>query len=72
MPHHIHIKTLTPPRAWLLTAAAILGVALTVAGCGSSSSSSVAIDHEGAIFALSATIMQSPAFERAAAICNLR
>ena len=36
------------------------------------SANGVAIDHEGAIFALSATIMQSPGFERAAATCNLR
>jgi hypothetical protein len=37
-----------------------------------SSPTGVAIDHEGAIFALSAAIMQSPAFEQAAATCNLR
>lgn len=42
MPYHIHIKGLIPLRAWLLTAAAILGVALTVAGCGSSSGPGVA------------------------------
>ena len=38
----------------------------------SGSANGVTIDHEGAIFALSATIMQSPAFKRAAAMCNLR
>lgn len=42
MPDSIHTKRLTPPRAWLLTAAAILSVALTVAGCGSSTSPGVA------------------------------
>jgi hypothetical protein len=42
MPSHIDIKRPTPPRAWLLTAAAILSFALTVAGCGSSSSPGVA------------------------------
>jgi hypothetical protein len=36
------------------------------------SANGVAIDHEGAIFALSATIMQSPAFKPAAATCDLR
>jgi hypothetical protein len=40
MPHHIH--RLTPPRARLLTAVALLSVALTVAGCGSSSGPGVA------------------------------
>jgi hypothetical protein len=40
MPHRIHIKTLTPPRARLLAAAALLSVALTVAGCGGSSPNS--------------------------------
>ncbi|HTW11786.1 MAG TPA: hypothetical protein VME01_03505 [Solirubrobacteraceae bacterium] len=42
MTYHIHIDRLTPPRAWVLSAAAILSVALTVAGCGSSSSAGVA------------------------------
>jgi hypothetical protein len=36
------------------------------------SANGVAIDREGAIFALSATIMHSPAFKQAAATCNLR
>jgi hypothetical protein len=42
MPHSVHTKTLTAPRARLLTAAAALSVALAVAGCGGSSSPSVA------------------------------
>jgi hypothetical protein len=42
MPHTIHTKRLTPPRARLLTGAALLSVALAVAGCGSSSSPGVA------------------------------
>jgi len=42
MRFHIQLERLTPPRAWLLTAAAILSVALTLAGCGSSSSPGVA------------------------------
>jgi hypothetical protein len=36
MQHGIHTKRLTPPRAWLLTAAALLSGVL-VAGCGGSS-----------------------------------
>ena len=36
MPHSIHTKRLTPPRARLLTAAALLSVALALAGCGGS------------------------------------
>ena len=39
MPHSIPTKRLTPPRARLLTAAALVSVVLTVAGCGGSSSS---------------------------------
>ncbi len=39
MPHRIHTKTLTPPRARLLTATALLSVALALAGCGGSSPS---------------------------------
>jgi hypothetical protein len=39
MAHSIHTRRLTPPRARLLTAAALLGVALAVAGCGGGSSS---------------------------------
>jgi hypothetical protein len=38
MPHSIHTKLLAPPRAHLLTAAALLSVALSVAGCGGTSS----------------------------------
>lgn len=39
MPHSIHTKRLTPPRARLLTATALLSVALALAGCGGGSSS---------------------------------
>ena len=39
MPHRIHTKTLTPPRARLLTATALLSVALALAGCGGNSPS---------------------------------
>jgi hypothetical protein len=39
MAHSIHTRRHTPPRARLLTAAALLGVALAVAGCGGGSSS---------------------------------
>jgi len=42
MPHTIHTRRLTPPRARLLTAAALLSIALVVAGCGGSSSPGVA------------------------------
>jgi hypothetical protein len=42
MPHSIHIKKLTPPQARLLTTAALLSGFLALAGCGGSSSPSVA------------------------------
>jgi hypothetical protein len=42
MPQSIHTRRLTSPRARLQAAAAILGVALALAGCGGSSSSGVA------------------------------
>jgi hypothetical protein len=42
MPHSINTNRLTPPRARLLTATALLSVALAVAGCGGSSSPGVA------------------------------
>ncbi len=39
MPHSIHTKRLTSPRARLLTATALLSVTLALAGCGGGSSS---------------------------------
>lgn len=42
MPHSIHTERLTPPRACLLAAIALLSVALAVAGCGGSFSPGVA------------------------------
>jgi hypothetical protein len=42
MPHSIHTKGLAPPRVRLLIAASLLSVAPAVAGCGGSSSPSVA------------------------------
>ncbi len=42
MPLSIHTNRLSPPRARLFTAAALLSAALTVAGCGGSSSPGVA------------------------------
>jgi hypothetical protein len=42
MPTRTHIKRLTPPRANLLAAVALLGAALVLAGCGGSSAPDVA------------------------------
>ncbi len=42
MPHSIHHKRLVPPVAQLLISAALLSVALALAGCGGSSSPTVA------------------------------
>jgi hypothetical protein len=47
MPHRIHTKRLTPPRARLLTAAALLSVVF-VAGCGGSSPSTTVAQLNGA------------------------
>ena len=42
MPNSTHIKRFTPPRAALLVAAGLLGVAPALAGCGGSSTPGVA------------------------------
>jgi hypothetical protein len=42
MPHSLHTRSLAPPRARLLAAAACLSIAPALAGCGGSSSPTVA------------------------------
>jgi hypothetical protein len=45
MPHRIHTKSVIAPRARLLVAAAPLSVALALAGCGGSSTTSPSVAH---------------------------
>jgi hypothetical protein len=86
MPYSIHARRLTPPRARLLTAAALLS-GLLVAGCGGGSKSptggastsppsnptanSGVIGSGGYYLAIPKSIdTNSPAFHQAAAACN--
>jgi hypothetical protein len=75
MPHIIHM-TFTPRRARLLTAAAFLGVALALTGCGGSSSSGVArlssVKSPGSTRSESGGSSESPASLQQSAVAYAR